>query len=247
VFILVKRHVFEEPTYAIIGGRIAGLSLGTALHKRDISVTIYEAAAHFGEIGAGVAFTRNAVEAMKICDPGVYTVFDMVVMRNQWASKKGVWFDFLDGMKDQPTGHQDATFTIKSSACMNGVHRAAFLNEIVKLVEGEKNLAQFGKRLEEIEENADGTSKLKFKDGTTAEADAVMGCDGIKSRIRHILVDKYNPQAKHVYTHKYAYRGLVDMDVAVDAIGEKRAKNAVMWVSLLGPFFHNPHAIAKVW
>lgn len=52
----------QKPHYAIIGGGIAGISLGIAMLKRNLSVTIYEAAAHFGEIGAGVAFTRNAIE-----------------------------------------------------------------------------------------------------------------------------------------------------------------------------------------
>lgn len=217
-----------KPTYAIIGGGIAGLSLGVALHKRNINVTIYEAAAHFGEIGAGVAFTRNAVEAMQICDTGVFEAFKKVVTHNQWESKKNVWFDFLDGMKNE-SGHQEAEFTIPSSVGMNGVHRAAFLDEMVKLVEGE-GIAHFGKRLEEIEDGGDGKLSMKFKDGTMAVADAIIGCDGIKSRVRHILVGSESPMANHVYTYKYAYRGLIDMHKAVETIGEERAKNAVMWV-----------------
>jgi salicylate hydroxylase len=218
-----------KPTYAIVGGGIAGLTLGIALHKRNINVEIYEAAAHFGEIGAGVTFTRNAIEAMTICDQGVHDAFTKVVTRNQWHSKQDVWFDFLDGMKQDASGHQEAEFTINSSVGMNGVHRAAFLDEMVKLVEGAK-IAQFGKRLLDIEEQKDGKLQLKFKDGTTAVADAVIGCDGIKSAVRHHLVGKESPMADHVYTYKYAYRGLIDMDKAVEVIGEERAKNAVMWM-----------------
>lgn len=221
----------SKPTYAIIGGGIAGLSLGIALAKRNINVTIYEAAAHFGEIGAGVAFTRNAIEAMQICDEGVYKAFENVVTGNQWENKQKVWFDFLDGMKtNQESGHQEAEFSITSSVGMNGVHRAAFLDEMVKLVDGHQ-LAKFGKRLVEIEELGDGKLLMKFKDGTTAVADAVIGCDGIKSQVRHILVGPDSPMKDHVYTHKYAYRGLIDMKDAINAIGEERAKNAVMWVS----------------
>jgi salicylate hydroxylase len=137
-------------TYAIIGGGIAGLTLGIALHKRGISVTIYEAAAHFGEIGAGVAFTRNAVEAMSICDQGVFEAFDKVVTKNQWEDKENVWFDFLDGMDNETRGHQKELFTSRSAVGANGVHRAAYLDEMVKLVESD-NIARFGKRLESIE------------------------------------------------------------------------------------------------
>lgn len=222
----------NAPEYAIIGGGIAGLTLGIALHKRGVKVTIYEAAAHFGEIGAGVAFTRNAVEAMKICHQGVYDAFEKVVTKNQWDSKQETWFDFLDGMKnDQEVGHQQAEFTISSPVGMNGVHRAAFLDAMVQLVDGE-HLAKFGKRLESIKEIG-GQMEMSFADGTKAVADAVIGCDGIKSRVRHIIVGSDSPQADHVYTHKYAYRGLIDMEEAVAAIGEERAKNAVLWVRVL--------------
>lgn len=217
-----------KPSYAIIGGGIAGLSLAVALRKRNIKITIYEAAAHFGEIGAGVGFTANAIQAMKICDPGLYAAFEKVVTLNQWDSKKNVWFDFLDGMKDEK-GRQEAEFTIESPVGLNGVHRAAFLDEVVKLVDGE-GIAHFGKRLVDIEEGKDGKLTMKFKDGTKAVADAIIGCDGIKSQVRRIMVGEESPMANHVYTHKYAYRGLIDMDKAVETVGEERAKNAVMWV-----------------
>jgi salicylate hydroxylase len=168
---------------------------------------------------------------MKICDQGVYDAFNKVVTRNQWDSKQDVWFDFLDGMKkDQSHGHQDAAFTITSSVGMNGVHRAAYLDEMVKLVE-HADFAHFGKRLVDIKEGENGKLVLQFKDGTSATADAVIGCDGLKSAVRHILVGPDSPMANHVYTYKYAYRGLIDMNQAVEAIGEERAKNAVMWVS----------------
>ena len=39
---------------AIVGGGISGLTLAIALSEANIPVTIYEAAKHFGEIGAGV-------------------------------------------------------------------------------------------------------------------------------------------------------------------------------------------------
>jgi len=37
---------------AIVGGGIAGLSLAITLLQYDVDLTIYEAAPHFGEIGA---------------------------------------------------------------------------------------------------------------------------------------------------------------------------------------------------
>lgn len=216
---------------AIIGGGIGGLTLAIALHQRQIPVTIYEQAPKFGEIGAGVSFSPNAVQAMKVCHQGIYEAFEQVCTRNLWPSKKKVWFDYLDGYEPvmDKDGHQEAAFTISNSLGQNGVHRAHFLDAMVKLMP--KDIAKFGKRLSDISEASSGKLVMKFEDGSTAEADAIVGCDGIKSRVRQIMVGADHPSAKPSYTHKYAYRGLVPMEQAIEAVGEERAQNACMHVS----------------
>ncbi|KAL1953766.1 hypothetical protein VTO42DRAFT_2297 [Malbranchea cinnamomea] len=219
---------------AIIGGGIAGVTLAIALHRRQIPVTVYEQAPKFGEVGAGVSFSPNAVQAMKKCHPGIYEAFEKVCTRNMWPSKQKVWFDYLDGYdKGGLAGHQEAAFSICNSLGQNGVHRAHFLDELVKLIPN--NLARFGKRLESITESSNGKMAMHFVDGTTAEADAVIGCDGIKSRVRQIVVGAAHPSAQPSYSHKYAYRGLIPMQKAVEAIGEERAQNSCMY---MGPGGH---------
>jgi salicylate hydroxylase len=225
---------------AIVGGGIAGLTLAIALHQRQVPVTIYEQAHAFGEIGAGVSFSPNAVQAMKVCHQGIYEAFEQVCTRNLWPSKKKVWFDYLDGYN--PTfhsdGNQEAAFTISNSLGQNGVHRAHFLEVLVKLVP--TDIAQFGKRLKDITEHSSGNGKLvmSFYDGSIAEADAIIGCDGIKSHVRQIMFGADHPSAKPTYSHKYAYRGLVPMEKAIAAIGEERAQNACMHVSNSKLFIH---------
>lgn len=68
----------------------------------------------------------------------------------------------------------------------------------------------------------------------------VIGCDGIKSRVRQILVGRDHPSARPVYTHKYAYRGLIPMDKAVEAIGDENARNSKMHVGGLFVIPNNP-------
>jgi len=220
---------------AIVGGGIAGLTLAIALHQRRVPVTIYEQAAAFGEIGAGVSFSPNAVQAMKMCHQGIYEAFEQVCTRNLWPSKKKVWFDYLDGYNPtiDSNGQQEIAFTISNSLGQNGVHRAHFLEAMVKLVP--KDIARFGKRLSDITENSSGKLVMSFVDGSTAEADAIIGCDGIKSRVRQIMVGADHPSARATYTHKYAYRGLVPMEKAIEAVGEERAQNACMH---MGPDGH---------
>lgn len=225
----------KETQIAIVGGGIAGLSLAIALHHRGVNVKIYEQAPKFGEIGAGVSFGPNAVAAMKKCHDGIHQAFEKVVTKNSWPSKEKVWFDYLDGYDKtlEKAGHQEAAFTITTQVGQNGVHRARFLDEMVKLLPQET--AVFGKRLKNIKERDDGKLVMEFEDDTEAEADAIIGCDGIKSRVRQIMFGEKHPCAFPSYTHKYAYRGLVPMEQAVEAIGEERAKNACMH---MGPGSH---------
>lgn len=218
---------------AIVGGGIAGLTLAIALHHRGIKVNVYESAEHFGEIGAGVAFTPNAVQAMRKCAPGVYDAFESVRTTNIYPSKSKVWFDMYDGYGDGK-GNISASpaFTVPARYGQNGVHRAHFLDELVHLVPEET--AHFGKRLDKFSKSEEsGKMVLHFRDGSTAEADAIIGCDGIKSKARQLMFGSDHPCAHPVYTYKYAYRGMVQMSDAVAAVGEEKAHNACLYVSRL--------------
>lgn len=55
---------------AIVGGGLGGLTLALTLGKAqeegaNIQVTIYEAAAAFAEIGAGISIGRNSVKVLE--------------------------------------------------------------------------------------------------------------------------------------------------------------------------------------
>ncbi len=217
---MAPRKDFE---IAIVGGGIAGLTLAVALYHRGVKFTLYEQAAAFKEIGAGVSFTPNAVQAMGCCHEGISAAFNKVCTRNGWESKQKVWFDYLDGFNDPP----QPGFTIVNSLGQRGVHRADFLDELVKLLPD--GIARFNKHLTAISEDDNGKMVMSFLDGSKAEADAIIGCDGINSRVRQLVY----PSSRASYTHKYAYRGLIPMDKAIEAIGEEKAQNACMHVSVI--------------
>lgn len=218
---------------AIIGGGIAGLTLAIALYHHGIPITVYEQAPQFGEIGAGVAFGPNAVQAMRLCHQGIFEAFKKICTRNLWSEKRNVWFDYLDGFSYQKPGQQrqEIAFTIQNSLGQSGVHRARYLDELVKLVP--QDVARFDKKLINVQDNfSNGRLVMQFEDGSSAEADAIIGCDGIKSRVRQIVVGNHHPSAQPSYTYKYAYRGLVPMGEAIEAIGEELAANACLHVSI---------------
>ncbi|KAG5976813.1 hypothetical protein E4U55_007206 [Claviceps digitariae] len=210
--------------FAIVGGGVSGLTLAIALLHRGLRVNIFEKAARFEEIGAGVSFTPNAVQAMKICHPAIYEAFEKVCTRNLWPSKQKTWFDYYDAQSEDAA--VSPVFSISSSLGQNGVHRARFLDELAKLLPDQ--VAHFGKRLDKYEQDEHGRLHLRFTDGSEHQADVLLACDGIKSKVRQLLFGADHPCAHPSYTHKYAYRALVPMEDAINTMGEEKAQNAAM-------------------
>jgi salicylate hydroxylase len=141
-----------------------------------------------------------------------------------------VWIEFLDG-----TSHVDAkeiqpAFKVHArfGKGHGAVHRAKWLEVLMGMVP--EGLVQFGKRLEEIDQTGERVV-LRFEDGTTAEADAVIGCDGVKSKVREVMVggrEKYG--ARCGYSGKYAYRCMIPMERAVEELGRARTGLSSLWV-----------------
>ena len=110
---------------------------------------------------------------------------------------------------------------------MQSVHRAHFLDELVKGVPAQR--AHFNKRLQDLEEKEDGVT-LHFKDGTSTTADVAIGADGVHSKVRDFLVGAET--GKPIFSGAVIYRGLVPMAPAIEVLGSKHAQNSIM---LCGP------------
>ncbi|KAF2011599.1 mannitol 1-phosphate dehydrogenase [Aaosphaeria arxii CBS 175.79] len=230
---------------AIVGGGISGLTLAIALIDAGVNTTIYEAAPKFGEIGAGVAFGPNAARAMELISPKVYDAFIACKTDNIWESKQNTWFTIRvgDARKGDKDGYAkpglkvgDAWFDVNftNDYSRGGVYRAHFLDALVKHVP--ESAAKFGKKLVDVEQATDGSGDvvLRFDDGTTAQHNAVIGCDGIKSKTREIVLGAEDPASRAVFSGKYAYRGLIPMDKAVELLGAEVAQNSNMFFGYHG-------------
>ncbi|KAI0399614.1 mannitol 1-phosphate dehydrogenase 2 [Xylaria palmicola] len=232
---------------AIVGGGITGLTLAIALLQHNVPITVYESAAKFGEIGAGVGFGPNAVKAMGLISPLITEGYRRC--KTKQAGKENVWFAARVG--DDRKAGDDGTFeyrgrrgwkvgdelfevfypSLKGTDGVGGVHRAHFLDELVRLVP--ESVARFGKRLVDLTQAADSADVvLHFADGTTARHTAVLGCDGIKSQTRKLLLgsDEWNA----VFSGKCAYRGLVPMTKAVELLGEEKAMTSQIYFGYHG-------------
>ncbi|KAH3965011.1 hypothetical protein HBI70_177380 [Parastagonospora nodorum] len=244
----------EKPlSLAIIGGGIAGLTLTIAVlkHAPHISIALYESAAAFGEIGAGVGFEPVMVRTMGRIDSRIATAFEKCNKGNtvtnppRWfvlrvgdkrkiidASQEEVVLNKGPGKRKVKLGEELFVMPAHSGP-RGGVHRAHFLDELVKLVPG--GITQFKKRLLNVTEADDGSGDavLHFADGTTAQHTAVLGCDGIKSRTRALVLGESDATSA-VFSGKYAYRGLIPMEKAVEIMGDDQPRTAQMYVGYHG-------------
>ncbi|RHZ51789.1 uncharacterized protein CDV56_103457 [Aspergillus thermomutatus] len=228
-----------EPHIAIVGAGIVGVILALGLARQKISVRVYEQAAGFREIGAGIAFSACARRCMELVDPGISEALRRCgAVSVSDEDQEDDYLRWIDGYNqhraDDPT-YQRPLAQI-GGAGFRGCRRDQFLEELAKDVA--PGGIEFGKRLETVEQKEDGKVCLVFADGTSADADAVIGCDGVKSRVRRSLFGADNEASYAQYTHKVAYRGLVPLDRAIEVLGEWKAHNFHHHV---GPGAHLTH------
>ncbi|KAI0382685.1 FAD/NAD(P)-binding domain-containing protein [Hypomontagnella monticulosa] len=238
----------ESPVeIAIVGGGVIGLSLAAGLIKQNVKVKIYEQAKSFREIGAGMAFTANAIRCMSLMNPDIASALRSggSVATSLDKNDPNDYLRWIDGYNKRRKGepsYQEMLYKLDAGyRGFEGTRRDHFLEALVKVIP--QDIVELNKRLDNIEEKGfEGRLQLNFADGTSAKADAVIGCDGIKSRVRELMFGEDNPASYPHYTHKVAYRALVPMDKAIQALGEYKARNQHNHVGPNAHLIHYPVA-----
>jgi salicylate hydroxylase len=180
---------------AIVGGGIGGLFAANALLARGLRVTVYEQAPAIGEIGAGVYVTPNAVRQLESIGLGGAV--------ERWGARVGAESAYFrhDGTRIAPVQVTDAAGW---NACF-GMHRADYVAFLAAQLPA--GIIRTAHRAIGFEQTAD-IARVKFADGTVAEADVAVGADGIHSELRpHVF-----PPSKPVFHGTISYRGLVPRD-----------------------------------
>ncbi|CAK7202856.1 hypothetical protein SEUCBS139899_005583 [Sporothrix eucalyptigena] len=207
---------------AIVGSGIGGLSLAVGCLRNNVSFTIYESAAQYSVIGAGVGLGPNALRAMALISPELRGLYDTISSGNLSQDKLHVAMEALyaepgfgsnRGWTPQPFG---APCYERTSA-----HRRDLLNILTSQIPA--NVVQFNKRVTEIQQFPDeGRVVLSFADGTTATATAVIGCDGVKGVSRGVVLSPagHPEEVAPVFSGKYAYRSIVPMATAERLLGD---------------------------
>ncbi|KAK2069112.1 hypothetical protein P8C59_003717 [Phyllachora maydis] len=217
---------------AIIGGAIGGLTTALFLHNsccqgagtRPVTIDVYEQTAAYREIGAGIGLGVNAAWLLHEMAPEVRRACEAIGAH--WGPH---WFNFvrydtgecaftLPAGKGRRTAEDAAGEEVRGF----GVARSDLLAVLLAALRGRKGVKLWtAKRCVDVVEvagGADGAAadsvevRVHFADGTRAEADLVIGADGIHSVVRHSVCTPLLPGTTEApYSGRIAYRGVVPL------------------------------------
>ena len=179
----------------IAGGGIGGITAMLALRQRGIDVQLFEQAAAFSQVGAGLQVSSNA--ARILLKLGLGEALKRVATYPDGRDYRG--WDTGERLYYTPLGQKaEAHFGSPYYAA----HRAELLDVLLSGL-GEHGF-RLGSRVERVDQDQNGVS-LTLADGSIAQGDILVGADGIHSTVRAQLFGKELPR----YTGNVAWRGLV--------------------------------------
>lgn len=207
----------------VVGGGIGGLAAALALARQGVRVQLLEQASEIGEIGAGIQLAANAFNALDALGVGAA------------ARQRAVFTDTMHLM-DALDAHEVARIDVGEPYRQRFgnpyavIHRADLHLSILEAVR-EHPLIQFRTSTQvcALDQDAAGVVVTDQR-GERYRADAVVGCDGVKSAIRATLIGDAHRVTGHV-----VYRAVVD---AANMPKDLQLNAPVVWA---GPHCHLVH------
>lgn len=225
---------------AIIGGGIGGLTTALVLKQQNIPFVLYEAASEIRAIGAGILLANNAMQ-----------VFKQLYIDHQIREKgNGVEaihitradFSILSGV-------DLSKLELEEGLHSHAIHRAD-LHHLLSEAVGHEHIV-LNKRFIELEKS-EHDYQLCFEDGTTKEAEYIIGADGIKSKVRELVFG----QSSYRNAKQICWRGVLDFQLpgqyphqALETWGKgtrfgfvQISKDNVYWYLVINAGLENPSA-----
>lgn len=182
----------EKPSIAIVGAGIGGLTAAACLARLNFKVDVYEQAAQFAPIGAGIQLTANAMKALaglglmqRLRSEGFVPA---AFHSREWDTAKVTNILTMGKSLEERYGAPDLM-----------IHRARLHSALAELTL--PHCIHFRKKLVAIEQGASAAT-LVFADGSRHQAALVIGADGIHSVAREALFGAEQPR----FTGRVAYR-----------------------------------------
>jgi 2-polyprenyl-6-methoxyphenol hydroxylase-like FAD-dependent oxidoreductase len=198
----------EKLSIAIVGAGIGGMAAAATLRRIGVKVEVYEQAGQFGRVGAGIQMMPNSMKVLRT-----------IGVEEKLRQRAFQPYSHLN--REGDTGRVMRELPMPENLfgapylCM---HRADLHDAVAAVVPPE--IVHFNKKLVGIENRA-GRVTIAFADGTHAEADAVIGADGVHSIVRDIIIGPDAP----IHKGRIAYRAIFSSALlnGVD-IGPSRTK-----------------------
>jgi salicylate hydroxylase len=185
-------------TVLVAGGGIGGLATAYVLARQGLPVTVLEQSSAFGEIGAGIQL-----------GPNIFKMFDLLGLTQ--AIDRVAYFPPGLGMSDVRTGEKVVRVPLGDTAIAAygypyGVIYRADLHQV--FLDACRQLPgvalRTGAKVEGFEQDAQGV-RVRLAGGEVLEGAALVGADGLWSRVREAIVGDGKPRVSgHI-----AYRAVL--------------------------------------
>ncbi|WP_066269643.1 FAD-dependent monooxygenase [Hydrogenophaga palleronii] len=213
----------------VAGGGIGGLACALALARAGVRSVVLEQARAFAEVGAGLQLGPNAVRVLA----------EWGLMDNLLACAA---FPAALRVRDAHDGRQLGQLRLGAMALARHgqhyatLHRADLHSLLLTAVQQRPEVQlRLGARLSRCEEDAASGVRVTLEGGDTLSAGALIGCDGLWSRVRAQMLGEQPVRA----TGHLAYRGLLRTTDVPPAL---RGNLVTAW---LGPRLHVVHYPVK--
>lgn len=180
---------------SIIGGGIGGLVTALCFDTLNISYKLYERAEQLKAIGAGIWLSPNALQVLEWINPKLLkeiqdagNTFNRILV----ADHK------LNPISDSNQNFVQEKFGYTTMA----IHRGKLQQILYKYVN--QNNVELHKEFEKFTENKAQSLTLHFTDKTIINTNAIIGADGIYSKVRKQLF----PASKLRYSGQTCWRGI---------------------------------------
>jgi 2-polyprenyl-6-methoxyphenol hydroxylase-like FAD-dependent oxidoreductase len=211
----------EEKPIIVAGGGIGGCAAALAIAQKGRKVVLLEQAAEFAEIGAGIQLGPNAFRAFD--QLGIRDAVDrLTVLPDALVLRDAVEGDIVTRM---PLGEG---FNRRFGQPYAVIYRADLHRVLVDACMSLPGIELInGRKIVSFDETDEGV-RVTSEDGTTIVGEALIGADGLWSKVRQAIVGDGNPRVSgHI-----AYRAVLPVEKVP---AELRFNEMVLWA---GPKLH---------
>jgi 2-polyprenyl-6-methoxyphenol hydroxylase-like FAD-dependent oxidoreductase len=210
----------------VAGGGIGGLAAAYALAHKGFSVRVLEQAPEFRELGAGIQLGPNVFRALDRLG------LTEAMFEDAWRPPGQEMRDALTGelVTRIPLGEE---FVAKFGYPYGVTHRADIHGVFLRACEGSNQISlENNQRVDDFDDDGE-TVTVTLQSGERVKGQALIGCDGMWSRVREKIVGDGKPRVSgHI-----AYRAVLRREDVPDDLWRPEV---VLWAGPRTHFVHYP-------